>query len=203
MRDLLPIPLGAGLSLALLGASSWLGSQSQRRRARRRRAHERWLIDALRALNDLGGQGRVVEQDAPLTAGQFEAVRRLARIFGSLRAPPLDLDPLGAWKLLQGNRSGYSDDSSVGVVLATYKRGAVSLPSSQAGLVEIERLLPPPLQGMLKGDAGLLRSSASAAEQLELVGAARAMDTVLARRGRCYAEFLADLHDKGIVGGSG
>ena len=148
LRDLLPIPLGAGLAAALRGSSSCPLSQSQMRRARRQRSPEKWLVEAIRALNEMGGQGVEVPLDTPLTSAQFEAVRSMAAVFGRLSKPPPELDPLGAWKALQGNRSGYSDDSGVGVVLATYQRGAVSLPHSQAGLVDIEGLLPPPLQSM-------------------------------------------------------
>ncbi len=158
LRDLLPIPLGAGLAAALRGTSSCPLSQSQIRRARRQRSQEKWLVEAIRALNEMGGQGVEVPLDTPLTIAQFEAVRRMAAVFGRLRKPPPELDPLGAWKALQGNRSGYSDDSGAGVALATYQRGAVSLPVSLAGLVDIEGFLPPPLQELLFGATGLFRS---------------------------------------------
>ena len=55
-----------------------------------------------------------------------------------------------------------SDDSGVGVVLATSQRGAVSLPQSQAGQVDIEGLLPLPLHAMLYGADGLFRSDGDA-----------------------------------------
>ena len=58
LRDLLPIPLGAGLAAALRGTSSCPLSQSQVRRARRQRSQEKWLAEALWALNEMGGPGR-------------------------------------------------------------------------------------------------------------------------------------------------
>jgi len=197
-RDLLPIPLGAGLDTLLLGASAAGLSQSQRRRARRRRGQEGWLIEGLEALNDLGGGGAAVADDAPLTAAQSAAVRRLARVYGDLGAPPPGLDPLGAWTALQGNRSGYTEDVA-GVARATFQRGAVSLRQGNAGEVAVEDVLPEPLQKLLGGASGFLRSSAAAAEALAAVGVARAMDVKLARRGHDYGEFIGQLCDKGIV----
>ena len=118
MRDLLPIPLGAGLAAALRGSSSCPLSQPPVRRARRQRSQEKWLVEAIRALSRMGGQGGVAPLDAPLSSAQLEAVRRLAAVFGRLGKPPPDLDPLGAWKALQGNTSGYSDNSGAGIILA-------------------------------------------------------------------------------------
>ncbi len=68
--------LGAGLSAALRGASPCPLSQSQVRRARRQRSQEKWLAEALLALNEMGGQGVKVPPDTPLTMAQFDAVRR-------------------------------------------------------------------------------------------------------------------------------
>ena len=96
LRDLLPTPLGAGLAAALRGSSSCPLSQSQMRRARRQRSQEKWLVEAIRALNEMGGQGVEVPLDTPLTSAQFEAVRRMAAVFGRLSKPPPELDPHGS-----------------------------------------------------------------------------------------------------------
>ena len=115
-----------------------------------------------------------------------------------LGAPPPGLDPLGAWTALQGNRSGYTEDVA-GVARATFQRGAVSLPQGNAGEVPVETVLPEPLQKLLGGASGFLRSSAAAAEALAAVGVARTMDLKLARRGHDHGEFIGQLCDKGIV----
>ena len=132
LRDLFSFPLGAGLAAALAGNI------------------------LLPFVSGLGGQGGVLLSISPLSSVLYEVVRRLAAVFGRFCNPPHFPDPLGACWALQGNMSDCSDDSVVGVVLATYQQGALAS-TSQAVPVDIEGLLPPPLHVLLSGADGLFR----------------------------------------------
>ncbi|CAK0804487.1 unnamed protein product, partial [Prorocentrum cordatum] len=134
------------------GGASGLGlSQSQRRRLRRRRAQEGWLFEGIRALNELGAPEPLAASPSPLTSAQVSAVRRLARQYGSVAAPPPDCgSALGAWEALQGTRAGYADDAMAVGARANFERGNASLPAGLSGRVALSECLPPALQSALE-----------------------------------------------------
>ena len=197
LRDVLPLPTGRTLRTFLDGARM-LGpqSQSQSRRARKRRA---WIDDldaGIVALNELGGRGR--PSGGTVSSCQASALRHLATSYAT--APSLDstYDPLRAWRALQGQRPGYAD-SVADDSRSSYQRGAVSLPREGAGRVPLLSILPPRLQAQLVDPHSILRDPCERDPMLEALGGAQAMDPILARRGFLYGTFLGELHKCGII----
>ncbi|CAK0877963.1 unnamed protein product [Prorocentrum cordatum] len=118
-RDLLPFPGGRALDELLLGATGGGLSEAGKRKARRRQGEEVWFRAGLGALSELRGGGGA-SSDAQVTAAQASAVRSLAKLHGGRGPPPADVDPLGAWKVLQGSGGGCIDS------------GVANLPAWQA-----------------------------------------------------------------------
>ena len=199
-RDLLPLPAGAHCRGLLKGFASHCSSSSAAgRRLRRCRANDRWLLDGIGALNELGGEGRSVQPDARLSGPQQSAIRRLAAAYGRVPADVDKIDDPGAWKVIQGVKAGYgAHDLSAGA-RACYQRGMLSLPSRQAGAVPLLGVAPPALQSLLVSGTGLLRSQDQVAELLAADGTNVAMDEKLACLGHEYGHFLLELFDKGII----
>eukprot|EP00975_Prorocentrum_lima_P021411 4514552-Prorocentrum_lima.AAC.1 len=111
-RDLLPLPTGASLHALLRGHQQTGGSIGQRKRAKRDRHRESWLEEGIEALNTMGGEGRAWNAFAPPSAAQVDAVQQLVRDFADLPGDTEHLDNLAAWKVLLGERPGYSDKVS-------------------------------------------------------------------------------------------
>ena len=131
---------------------------SHHRRLRRQRAEERWLLEGVRALNELGGDGRVVEASSRLNAVQQQPVRHLAACYGSVPADPGDLDGPGAWKAIQGVSAGYGSEDLLAGARTRYQPGKLSLPRLRAGAVDLLAMVPPAEHILLSGGAGLLRA---------------------------------------------
>ena len=201
-RDVLPCPLGIGLTDALFGGAHAALSQSQRRRARRRRSEDAWLVEGLRALSALGGQDRTVSNDAPLSTGQRAAVRSLAVLYGSVGTQPPGLTPAGAYLALRGEERGYGSgegaEDRVGSV-ATYRESDLSLPSGRAGILQLSAATPDQLLDAVSSGAGLLRSPSEAAEAIAEAGITPATDPAFARRPRLRGSFLHQLFVKGVI----
>ena len=100
--------------------------------------------------------------------------------------------------MLLGTRPGYADTAAAGN-RESYRRGAVSLPSSRAGQIGISTMLPPDLQNQLETGHGLLRSEGAVVAALEEVGDACFMDARVARLGQDYGHLLKELHAAGII----
>eukprot|EP00972_Heterocapsa_arctica_P067387 9946162-Heterocapsa_arctica.AAC.1 len=65
-RDVLPLPTGQHCRAELAGYARVRDlSAGNRRRAREQRWQERWMLQGVEALNQLGGEGRSVKADAP------------------------------------------------------------------------------------------------------------------------------------------
>ncbi|CAK0852634.1 unnamed protein product, partial [Prorocentrum cordatum] len=197
-RDLLPFPGGRALDELPLGTAGGGLFAAGKRKARRRRGEEAWLRAGLGALSELDGGGRA-SNEAPATAAQASAVRPLAKVYGGRRPPLTDVDPLGAWKVLQGSGGGYIDSSVADSFDATYQPGRIPLPQSRAGAAPLRDVVPDDLQCMLAEGSGLLRDPAEAQAALHELGPAMALDPVLRLRGFTYGRFLAELLDKGIL----
>ena len=165
-RDLLPFPLGAGLDEVLRGHAMPASSAGQQRRRREDRRIEGWLREGLACLNDMGGLGRTVPRDARLTAAQRDSVRRLVGLYATVPKADSKPSPQEAFKMLLGTRPGYADAATAGN-RESYRRGAVSLPSSRAGQIGISTLLPPDLQNQLETGHGLLRTEGAVVAALE------------------------------------
>ena len=199
-HDLLPLPVGASLHACLFGWRDRAAmSGGQLRKARRQRAEERWLEKGIVALNTLGGRGILPSASGPPTAAQVAAIRRLARCYGHLPVDSECLSPQAAWKALLGERTGYTDSRGANGNIASFRRGAVALPSCVAGLVSLEEVLPPALRDTVLGVEGLLRPSEEVEPDLLDFGGSLAMDPRLAGGSDCYAGLLEDLLEKGIV----
>ena len=100
--------------------------------------------------------------------------------------------------MLLGTRPGYADAAAAGN-RESYRRGAVSLPSSRAGEIGLSSLLPPDLQNLLETGHGLLRSKGATVAALDEVGDACFMDARVARLGRDYGHLLNELHAAGVI----
>ncbi|CAK0884493.1 unnamed protein product, partial [Prorocentrum cordatum] len=197
-RDLLPFPGGRALDELLLGTAGGGLSVAGKRKARRRRGEEVWLRAGLDALSELGG-GRRASSDAQVTAAQASAARSLAKLDGGRGPPPTDVDPLGAWKVLQGSGGGCVDSSVADSLDATYQPGRISLPQSRAGALPLCDVVPDDLQCMLSEGSGLFRDPAEAQAALRELGPAIALDPVPRLKGFMCGCFLAELLGKGIL----
>ena len=153
-RDVLPLPLGASLDVALLGASATGTSPGQKRRARKQRAVEMELRAGIAALNSISAPGQQADEARPLSGLQQKAVKHLVSQYAAQPSIPSDLaDTLGAWQALQGTATGYGDDA--GRTHISYEQGKVSLPSGSSGGVPLASVLPEAQQSVLEG-CGLL-----------------------------------------------
>ena len=93
------------------------------------------MLDGLRALNDLGGEGRVISSTAPLSGAQKLSVQHLRQLYHSVGRSPASATPERAWNELIGTDSGYCDVPVRNV--KTYQRGLVKLPPAKAQLAPL------------------------------------------------------------------
>lgn len=198
---MLPLPEGSSLDGLLFGTAPRGSTSSQRRRQRKQRREEWWLRRGIAALNALdgGGERRAVAAHGEPAAVQRQAVRHLAKLYGGVGAPPPDHSSSRSWATLQGAEAGYAPDALADGTAATSRRGAVSLPNLAAGQVRLLDALPGEQQDMLMSGRGLLREADAAAEALEELGGALALDPVLRKGGAEYGLFMEELHDKGAT----
>ncbi|CAK0873670.1 unnamed protein product [Prorocentrum cordatum] len=116
----------------------------------------------------------------------------LARAHGRAGPPPSDFDAQGAFRVLQGPRSGYADSLTDGKI-ATYRRGEVSLPRVEAGGVS------PDLQSVLVSGQGLLREDHDRDTVLLDAPMVPAMDVNLGKGGADCGYFFGELCDLGAI----
>ncbi|CAK0820381.1 unnamed protein product, partial [Prorocentrum cordatum] len=199
-RDALPIPLSFEALQCLKGFSALDGELSlgQRRKAARCRRQERWMLEGVSALNELGGGGRLADSGGRLSLAQRSALQHLGEVYAAVPPKTEDCTSQEAFQALLGLRPGYADEPAIGA-RAGYQRGRVSLPSGGAGRVDLVRLLPPHLQSALESGHGLLRSEQEASAALEEADVTCYVDGKLAQRGFDYGRFLLELYDAGIV----
>ncbi|CAK0906122.1 unnamed protein product [Prorocentrum cordatum] len=199
-RDALPIPLSFEALQCLKGFSALDGELSlgQRRKAARCRRQERWMLEGVSALNELGGGGRLADSGGRLSLAQRSALQHLGEVYAAVPPKTEDCTNQEAFQALLGLRPGYADEPAIGA-RAGYQRGRVSLPSGGAGRVDLVRLLPPHLQSALESGHGLLRSEQEASAALEEADVTCYVDGKLAQRGFDYGRFLLELYDAGIV----
>ncbi|CAK0911511.1 unnamed protein product, partial [Prorocentrum cordatum] len=199
-RDALPIPLSSEALQCLKGFSALDGELSlgQRRKAARCRRQERWMLEGVAALNELGGGGRLAGSGGRLSLAQRSALQHLGEVYAAVPPKTEDCTNQEAFQALLGLRPGYADEPAIGA-RAGYQRGRVSLPSGGAGRVDLVRLLPPHLQSALESGHGLLRSEQEATAALEEADVTCYVDGKLAQRGIDYGRFLLELYDAGIV----
>jgi len=201
-RDVLPCPLGRGLTDSLLGFSSVALSPGQKRRVRRRRVQDAWLVEGITALNSLGGQDRTVARDAPLNAGQHAAVRRLAAQYGAVGPRPPGATPAGSYLAIRGEERGYGASAGAGDrvgSVAAYREDALSLPAGRAGVLPLVDAVPDHLHEAVSSGLGLLRSPSEAAEAVKGAGFVPASEPSFARRPRLRGSFLHKLYLKGVI----
>ena len=94
--------------LSVGGAECWCArrfSHGQRAKAAKRRRQNSWVLDGIRALNWLGGQGRSVTEEAQLTMAQHVAVQRLACIYAAVPRATDAAAPQEAFKALWGGET--------------------------------------------------------------------------------------------------
>ncbi|CAK0800855.1 unnamed protein product, partial [Prorocentrum cordatum] len=199
-RGALPIPLSFEALQCLKGFSALDGELSlgQRRKAARCRRQERWMLEGVAALNELGGGGRLADSGGRLSLAQRSALQHLGEVYAAVPPKTEDCTNQEAFQALLGLRPGHADEPAIGA-RAGYQRGRVSLPSGGAGRVDLVRLLPPHLQSALESGHGLLRSEQEASAALEEADVACYVDGRLAQRGFDYGRFLLELYDAGIV----
>ena len=118
----------------------------------------------LAALNALGGRGSAYLGVAPSMA-QIAAIKRMRGHFHYVDRRIDRLDPELAWRELARAGSGYAP-APAGVCstgsVASFRDGAVKLPSGGSGLVSLATQLPAPWASRLESGAGILRASAPA-----------------------------------------
>ena len=198
-RDLLPIPLDAGLDAASWGSTPFGSSAASAGRGAKRDRQNRWLRDGLRSLHALGGQGRRVAPDAELTGARRAVVRRLAGLCGSVSFPDSHHDSDASWTMLQGLRPGYAEAESEGG-RAVYQPGKMSLPVGGAGRAELASIAPESLRAMLETGHGLLRDTVEVQQLFESnEGNLRYLDPKLARPGYDFGRALSGLFEAGAV----
>ncbi|CAK0888496.1 unnamed protein product, partial [Prorocentrum cordatum] len=167
-RDALPIPLNSEALQCLKGFSALDGELSlgQRRKAARCRRQERWMLEGVAALNELGGGGRSAGGGGHLSLARRSALQHLKGVYAAVPPRTEDCTNQEAFQAFLGLRPGYADEPAIGA-RAGYQRGRVSLPSGGAGRVDLVRLLPAHLQSALESGHGSLRSEQEATAALE------------------------------------
>ena len=174
---------------------------SQRRRGRQSRFAERWLVQGLESLNQLAGFDDD-PGDSSLSSSQSAMVSRMLSDYRRWGKPDHSISPARAFATLLGGGTGYADGpSSVQHGTggnATYRRGAVKLPSVGAAVQDLSSILPEPWRSRLERGTDLLRDPAESKELLDQVNDPCALDPVFRRRGYDLGFLLSDLLDKGM-----
>ena len=151
-----------------------------------------WLRSVVDAISELGGSG-LPPRGTPTT------VQRLALVgvtseFASLPACPVGVTVQDAVTHFLGEDPGYVDDIATGKP-ALFKRGLVSLPRVQAGLVPLSSVVLPIVRSLLEDDATPLLQR-DCAERFE---GRLAFDAPLRGNPRLYGRFLGNLFAKGLI----
>ena len=198
-RDLLPMPLGAGLDAALWGSAPFGSSAASARRGAKRGRQRRWLRDGLRSLHALGGQGRRVAPDAELTGARRAVVRRLAGLCGSVSFPDSHHDSDASWTMLQGLRPGYAEAESEGR-RAVNQPSKISSPVGGACRVELASIMPESPRTARETGHGPPRVPAEFQQFLESTeDNLRYLDPTLARPGYNFGRALSELFEAGTA----
>ena len=195
MRDLLPLPTGAVLR-------SWLrqaGPPGLTRGSRLLPAQEQWLLQGVEALNAMTCVVAPVPADKRPSLVQQMAVSFLSSQYAGIPTAEDPGDDLQAWISMQGVAPGYGSDDQPAGSHVTYQPGKLSLPSGQAGAVELLEVRPPDLHEMLVSGHGLLRQESEAQRLLKDDGVPVALDVKLAKKGHDFGAFIGELFDKGII----
>ena len=145
------------------------------------------------AINELGSRGLPLH--ATPTSVQRLALAGVAPEFASLPDCPTDVTVEDAITRVLGQDPDYVDDTTTGKP-ALFKRGLVSLPRVQAGLVPLCSAVPPEERSLLEDDATSPLLQRDCAERFEGRLACNAR-----HRGnpRLYGRFLGDLNAKGLI----
>ena len=152
-----------------------------------------WLRSAVDAINKLGDRG------LPLR-GTPTLVQRLALVgvtseFASLPNCPVGVTVQDAVTHVLGQDPGFVDDMATGK-LVLFKRGLVSLPRVQAGLVPLSSVVLPRVRSLLEDDATSPLMQGDCAERFE---GRLAFDARLVGNPRLSGRFLGDLFAKCLI----
>ena len=198
-RDLLPLPVGAGLDAALLGAGgALLTARQQRRAAARAHPQRQWLHEGVAALNEMANPGKVPAPPRAAAPAQTLALTHLADLYRDVGDPPSDLDPARAWHMLRLTRSGYSEEDADGST-AYFRRGAVALPRAGAGNVQLADCLSPAVQHLMSEGSELCATAPELEAALGTAPAEPAMDPILKCGSFDYGFFVGQLLDHGVA----
>ena len=191
-RELLPLP-----PFCMADPPRQDLSRCVRRRILRQQHRHSWMNDGISSLNDIAGAGTFSSSGLVASAAQLSCLQRLERIYTSVGQPPDDLEPAGALTALCGSSAGYLFEN---LPAAAIQRDLLSLPS--ADLVHANGC-----DIMAGGDDTfwkdwrnhMLRDESDADQVRAEIGLSRPHCDPLARDGKRYAEFLDDLHTRGLV----
>ncbi|CAK0841156.1 unnamed protein product, partial [Prorocentrum cordatum] len=159
-----------------------------------------WLQDGVATLNALGGRGEAWGLKVMPGAIQRQAVASLASAY-YVPPPPDDPTTSGAWSALRGCGSGYACGGVVAGEFAACQRGRLALPAVGNQAIDLVGCRPDHYQKLL-GDCGrairlpaaYTQDGAAMADELGI-----AMDPILSRSPRQFAEFLNSVYESGVV----
>ena len=132
-----------------------------------------------------------------VSEAQLQSVQRLRAQYRFVDGHLDKLDEQQAWRELVGDKGGYEPEASglfsCGSV-ASFRDGAVKLPTAGAGKVQLHEHLPRALADSLLTSEGILHG-----ENCEGSFTKPYVDPVLRKRGYDYGRFLQQLLDAGII----
>jgi hypothetical protein len=187
-RDLLPLPVD-GEAVRALQQIGVIGSSGAAARAMAALSSEdRWLLKGIKALNFLGGEGQSFGRKGTVSSAQRESLRHLHGLYHAV--PPRPEAPLtSALDHMLSTHHGYGSDLAAGN-LTSYQRGNLSLPSREAGGVDLLSVSPPDLHEKLMSGRGLLCEAAIGRAAVSSTGPPVATDDKLAQKGYDFSFFF-------------
>ena len=197
-RDIFPLPLPF---LALDPTIRRRVSKSVRRRLHRRMLWQEWANSGVESMNSMAGRGDHVSAPANPTLAQrrcLDAISESYHLFCSDPSNNDDGSSVGALRALCGSSSAYAGDRDD---VQPYVKDKVSWPGSDFPPVNLVSAVGPADSDRLRQwESHLLCSPADSERRLgQSAVKAPYSDPALMRRPAVYADFLHQLHVRGMV----
>lgn len=194
-RDIFPLPSQGEENLSNFTMPSGHSRCSARRLAKKMHK-QRWLNEAIFALNELSGAPYSKPPRDPQNAGQAAVISRLTEAFGRVPPPPTDLTEAGAYHELCGSNVLYQPAEFPKT--APYNKELVSWPPIGSRPSPLGDNLDGAALSMLEDPSLMLREIDEIENESNACIKTFAEPT-LCRRPYVYADFLKRLEKSGMV----